>query len=689
MPIVDNTFVFKQSDKKTSITNNTFIFSNVKEEIDASSVMYAGAYMSSIITTSSITDYYDGATLETTLQTYVQYAINTTIYQGSRVDFTLTDRKHLPVEYRSGAYMLTDLKYSAVYSEPSDCYAGENVDVVITGQTNIPVEMLSGAELVTNPTFTGQINVVSVSYTGASVNFDMQSSLNPSFVCTGGSTLSTTITTTQYIPADLYTGSLLDTTLQTYANITFTCDYTEGCELLTSVSTTTQFSPVVYIGGALAFDMNTFPLTGIDCIVPMGASLSFDIKTSKLFAPLMYHGHSVQTVVENTIPFEVTSTSTSGGNLLLNDLYYSFSLKSFTHTDGSTLSLTALDELPNYTIFNGESLDTNIAMEIVLGEQTLYSGDTLQATLSTYESQPVGVFTMSSGSRVDVSMKALRSLDFKVRMSHSTEFTIDRWKSKNVQLGTKCCRKENKHNTLTIDLYSKPMTELYTGRAIVGSLFEADLSITRLFKPTMSAGSTFTVDFMKYDSYSVNSGDRLTADLYTERTTRLTSGNLQYNGFVVYELEKVLTDTTTLSEQYLNGSTLITKLSHHNQESVSSRAGEYITSEISIIEADRFTMLHGQTLNTTISTNIQFDFSMRSGTNLSMSFYQPPVIIESGSNLSVTELVTTYEVEFLEKGNLINEHVDVDEFGVPRPTDTDESSIEGRLFEHFVRGRCY
>lgn len=100
-------------------------------------------------------------------------------------------------------------------------------------------------------------------------------------------------------------------------------------------------------------------------------------------------------------------------------------------------------------------------------------------------------------------------------------------------------------------------------------------------------------------------------------------------------------------------------------------------------------MGYGFQSQATLATFMIFSGSMIHGTTANATLYEPPYTMNYGFSMNVSQLFTENFVEFLEDGELQSEYIHQNKNGDPDLTKPNGISIEGYIYTHYVKGRCF
>lgn len=681
---MSTTFVFKPH---TLPKSTTFVFGEVRAPVDTDVSFYSGEQLTFTLDIPTIAVMYHGDILDSTIDFRPQYQINTMVLHGQYVQFQLARFIQLPPLVYDGSYLLTEIKYSPVLQEPFSVYHGETLDSLLRTEVGVAAAINDGAYYDANLIVPENIKIIAELYSGQYFVSTMSYSVGFATNVYDGSELTSNVRFSANIVPNIYHGESLFTDISYFPIVLLTSDVYDGSVLNNTVQYTINITGDIYHGEYLTHELDTAPQDNITVDIYHGEYVNFSLDTQILIGTNIYSGSHLYAVVEDTKPLEPSTTFYSGQTLYLNDLYYNFSLGQFNAFDGQHV-FAVVDEQPNIDIFYGERLDFNLSTTQVY-TSNMYDGSVFEPNLSTFESQPLGQITMYDGQHLSYMVNTLRSVNFTCRISHDMSFKVDRWKSLDVMLGTKCCHKENKHNQLQVDLSSQPDTDLIVGRSIVGTKLEFDLSVTRLFDFTITHGSVFSVTEENGLNVNMYGGQQVYANLYIEPVIHLSTGALSYNGTIVYELDKLLPRIETSYRATHGESLTLGSIALFYRYDAEIYTGQRLSFELLVPEAIRPNILDGSTLETKMQMIPTLSFSMLHGSTFNAQIFESPYEIRGGEYVIVESIDTDYEVEFTESGQLINTYTEVDKDGVPIISDEREAAIEGGRYEKFIKGRCF
>lgn len=474
---MSNVFVFKPN---TSPQTTTFVFGEVQEPIEATVDMYAGESVVVDLLVPIVAELYDGSILESVLSYREQYNISAFIHSGENVVYQLARFVRFVTDTFDGSYVYTDVKYNQVMNETYTAYDGQYTEVQLSHNIGFQVFANDGSYYESNILTPESYKIIAEIYSGSVYEVDSLSvSINIQPTVYSGSVLTSTLTSYQNYVVNVYDGHDLTVDLTVPQTSYIECEAYGGEYLDTSVSMQISYSLEHYHGEFTTVDVNVSPQEQILVNFYDGSSVETTLDTSTVMSTTFYSGSVLEAIVEDVSPFSITANVSAGQYYSIDNLYYDFGLGSFISHTGEHVLVSELNEVPNNNQYSGETVDAKLSLSANLITE-VYDGSSLSSVLSYYESAPVGTFTMNHGEHLQTNINTLRAVTFTCRISHDMTFAVDRWKSLDVMLGTKCCYKQNKHSQLIVDLSSKPDTDLYVGNAIDGVRFECDLSVVRL-----------------------------------------------------------------------------------------------------------------------------------------------------------------------------------------------------------------
>lgn len=117
--------------------------------------------------------------------------------------------------------------------------------------------------------------------------------------------------------------------------------------------------------------------------------------------------------------------------------------------------------------------------------------------------------------------------------------------------------------------------------------------------------------------------------------------------------------------------------------------GHSFTFDMFVDSALRGNMIHGFQLWTSLGTSVTIPNTLYQGWESRTVFYEPTYDCSYGITSTVDELYTKNFVEFIDDGEVKNEYIHQNKNGDPDLTKPNGVSLEGYVYTHYIKGRCY
>lgn len=509
-------------------------------------------------------------------------------------------------------------------------------------------------------------------------------------VKTGENTAQNVTTSTTIYP-NVFSGDTLRNTNTFYKGMTVLNSLTQiGDNVYNSVSVKTSFNVNIGAGENVTNDIKNAEGIRSSTNAYTGETSSFSLVNSVFFSPIVSVGENSSFTLTgraayNLDPKVSIGESFSGGGIALSP-----SLQPRI-SNGEMIKPVTVTNLPNWYISVGETLSTNLAITKSFDGNRFSSGENTTLSLKYSFSEPVGIFTVSSGEDLYCELDTLVSTTFTSVSSFSTDFTPTIWDTTYIDLNRNngCCL-PRKEDLLYVNLQRDKEVELdYSVKDKLQMVTE--LSVVRLFNIDVRTGENLKVDeyknYFEVDFYHGSSTKAI--DLYMDLDVNLSNGNLDYNGSLFIETFKEYQSIKTAHNTSFTGESVEFELSTYENLQPSATYGSRLDSSLWTVEAWRVGF-HGNAggVRATLNTTIKIYPRINIGDSVRGTFYEQPYILGTGENVTC-DLVLDFDVEFLEDGCLENTHIPTDKDGVPIIDPMNEMVVEGYYYSRFIKGRCY
>jgi len=254
-----------------------------------------------------------------------------------------------------------------------------------------------------------------------------------------------------------------------------------------------------------------------------------------------------------------------------------------------------------------------------------------------------------------------------------------------------CCtfhKNDLKNIEMTLEAdYSRQWMDL----DVFGCKVEVQFTTQPRFSATMTNGMTSdVVDTTSY--FSVDFKHGITANVRSmnfDSTIDLVGGN-----FIVdqNEIKVEMTkpeDTGVTQYGMMHGFECTSLFTTIRAMGMQGEYGYYSTFDIRYESPMRPACIWGFQCNTTLNTFNRYQGESSHGMMSYTTFYEPPYNATYGFYSETSQLFTENFVEFLEDGEVRNEFIHQNENGDPDKTKPNGLTIEGYVYTHYIKGRCY
>lgn len=660
---------------------------------------------------------------------------------GERVDFVLHRERELSFDVLDGQLLKPEIKFSPIAYLQSDTSIGEGVDVVLNNTDSLDAEFNEvcqavDAVLSTYPIITLDFNVVegqllqidnlsvistliSDTSIGENVTFAFELPYNPNIEISyqvgenvdtvlntesiltphninHGEGASFTLSTSFALYVNTYEiGEDVEATLYESQNHTFSVKYDIGEKINDlELSTTTGFSLNLCEGQCTNFDLAYDPYTGFPMDAYAGEALSISLYRNRtLYPEMITTGESVVASL-NTYPYQSLEASFATGEDASFKLLSDVRLGEFYFATGETANLSELNELDNYVVEVGESVDFKLATDTVLAFD-VEAGEACDFILKTGDPS-YHKFNVEIGEALEADIKTLRSYNFSVEFKTGERLYPDDWIHEpfHIDLDDRTCCDIVLGDLRNVEMDLAPYNHTrYEQTFKMCEIVTFELSSRRALSFEASSGEHFAYNNeLNTLSFTVTDGSRLVVPNFrTIQTIDLDDGNQNPENPVIDidrpEIPSDLKYTMFGSGEAVKG----TLSASYALRTPTCSSGELMKVEMLFSPPFRATIPVGEHIELVLNTNIQVPMRHAIGESMSVRFYEPPYVASSGEEMYCDlETKSDYYAEFVTEGCLNNDYQDIDpESGQPLPQEYNGTSVEGEMFSKYIVGRCF
>lgn len=485
-------------------------------------------------------------------------------------------------------------------------------------------------------------------------------------------------------------GEEIKTVIEYTAPVSLTFTALTGENVDTAISSTTNITPVVSFGENTLLNLSYFISTGSEFSAFTGSTATFEIATIAQIKTNMFNGELLTAELGIRPPTHLTANVYSG-EVVTAKPNITTGLD-FAATIGENVNVTSFDTIPNTYMYHGDIITFELSSQTSIVNNNMFLGEQVRATLKTGPSEPLGTFTFKSGTAIEYDLKTEISTQFRPKFSFNIEFEPTVWDSTYVDLNRYDCCPPKVEDLLYVNLQRDKEVEV---RYDIPHQFSVmtDLVAAPILYPKISHGTTFeVVDYDMLLTANFRYGDNVDVlDLYNDLVVDLNSGNPELDGDnVLIETSKDYTEFKNSFAEIGDGTCVDIELAVVHGITADMALGFRIqTFEFVVESAWRMYFYGFAGMRAELNTNVQFrGLNMRMGTELRHQFYEEPLRMQSGENLTC-DIIIEYDVEFMDDGCLDNNHIPTTPEGIPIVEETNEMAIEGQYYSRYIRGRCY
>ena len=610
-----------------------------------------------------------GSTTTATINYRPQLSIPVNVSHGDNVSSSMSRTAGISPNISYGeafAFNITP-QYSVYY------------DGVVSHGTNASIEMTTFP--VTNVDMSFYFGEESSAYLNIETTLQADAQYGDNF----GSNLSTH---TIFEPAILH-GEEIKTVIEYTPPVALTFIATSGENVVTAIASTTNITPVVSFGENALLNLSYFISTGSEFNAFTGSTATFEIAAIAQIKTNMFNGELLTAELGIRPPTHLTANVYSGETVTAKPNITTG--LDFTATSGEIASVRSFDTLPNTYMYYGDAVTFELSSQTSMVNNTMFAGEHVQATLKTGPSQPLGTFTFNSGTALDHNIQTEISTYFRPNFSFNIEFEQTIWDSTYVDLNRFDCCPPKIEDLLHVNLQHDKEVEV---KYDIPRQFAVttDLVAAPILYPKISHGTTLSVvDYDMLLTANFRHGENVDVlDLYNDLVVDLNSGNPELDSDnVLIETNKDYTEFKNSFSEIGDGTSVNVEMAVVHNIVADMAMGFNIPTFNFVVESAWRLYFYGISgLRWTLNTNVHFNGSMRMGTDLRAQFYEDPMRMQSGENVSCN-LITEYNVEFIDDGCLDNAHIPTTAEGIPIIDDVNEMAVEGQYYSRYIRGRCF
>lgn len=706
-------FIFDDEDiiQNNNASNIVFVFGKEKKEVpnkcvytySESNTFYCGCSPSydatnnnfniscdsSQILISSV--FYDGSSFKTSIANF----FNTTIYSGETLNSNLifVDKKLLSVSFTHGHNLKPQI--NTLYNISSSISHGENV------KSNLKYTVSSkfdNCNMVSGENISLSLKTI----TSYKINVDIQSGdnfnikLNPTysfgFNFYHGDNITSNLSSKNVISPNMSSGELLNLSLKTYSPKYFNINSYDGSDVNTDINSSIIFDDVIFEqDSTLDGDIEYRPLSDICSDFYHGEYIILEqIINNSIFTNInFYNGSQLNYTLKENKPLYIDTKLYNGENFKQKiNITTGFRPNIYV---GDNIRINSIDSLPNIYFTNGENLESSLFTNVAMKSKFEF-GESFKVNLTPTPNIPFDTMQMYDGSQFDINLDIQYSTTFSPNFIQGMQFECGYGNSLyKLDLNRYTCCEKNGNELKYVNLSRDDEIGVsYEQNNHVK--FNMNMSMVRLFKLNFLSGEqSYIKDYNKYFSINCYDGHNVTAkDLYNDLNINLVMGNPDYTNIIpVIEIEKGNTDYVNSFSSSYSGDTLFCGLNYSLQFGIQWYSGEVFKGNMRYYAPLRINFYDGSRLYCKLNGEARLSTKpLYAGEMVSTRFYEPPILGAMGENVDI-QLTFNYDVTFDEEGCLLNTYIPIDENGVPIYDDINEMAIEGGLYSHYVRGKCY
>lgn len=572
----------------------------------------------------------------------------------------------------------------------ASAYTGETLDVSLTtapaqnfvfdfyeGDTGVLVGLQTSS--IFSPEF----------YDGSEAKIDLETTPGVHLEALGysGETLELDIVRFPQFSFGMWEGATQEVSIEFHPASYFDPIFLAGETAFLDLSTETTFSVDTYEGSNLSVNLIAVPPPSLELDFLEGSEGKLGLSTTILIPVSHYSGETASIDLTISPQPEITLQFWTGESCQLSTISTSANLGTINLFHGETLEKISLDIEPPIIFEEGSEAFVELSTETTI-QGVAFEGAESTIDLVIRPSEGLGIFRGYEGSTFEQStIWTLRGVDIRVVFRHGIDFLVNIDSSTDFDLTTDACCGERDNSGAWIDIGLAPEpTEHYHGDKIK---FEVELSVRPRFQFDFYDGTECTLkDYSDYLSGAAGEGSSVEFSFEADQNIRLCKGNFIPNADnvdveLVYTYDENCGIVVGYAGETLDLNFLETTV---GMESVNFH-GETIRIDIQAPELWEFNAYHGSSFSVTF-----LDLPMKAmgtGESASIAFFEPPYDGYSGETMTIGNLVTEYDVKFVETGCLDNEYVPQTEHGDPDWSKYNPVPVEVDLFFHEMKAICY
>ena len=653
-------------------TNNNFNISCDSNQILISSVFYDGSSFKTSIANFFNTTIYSGETLTSNLIFVDKKLLSASFTHGHNLRPQLNTLYNISSSISHGENVSSNLKYT-ISSKFDNCnmMSGENISLslktITSYKINVDIQTGDNFNIKLNPTY--------------SLGFDFYH---------GDNIISSLSSRTIFSP-NMSSGELLGLTLRTYSPTYFNVNSYDGSTTSAKIKTSIIFNNVNFVqGDTLNSNIVYRPSSGMSLNFYHGENVVLkQIISNSIFTNInFYTGSQLKYTLNENKPLYIDTKFYHGENFNQNiNITSGFRPNIYV---GDNIRINSIDSLPNIYFTNGENLESSLFTNVAMTPKFEF-GESFKVNLTPTPNIPFDTMQMYDGSQFKIYLDIQYSTTFSPNFIQGMQFECGYGNSLyKLDLNRYTCCEKNGNELKYVNLSRDDEIGVsYEKNNHVK--FNMNMSMVRLFKLNFLSGEqSYIKDYNKYFSINCYDGHNVLAkDLYNDLNINLVMGNPDYTSIPVIEIEKGDTNYINSFSTSYSGEKLFCGLNYSLQFGTQWHSGEVFNFDMRYYEPLRINFYNGSGIYCNLNGTAHLSAkSLSSGEMVSSRFYETPILGALGENVDI-QLTFNYDVTFDEEGCLLNTYIPVDENGVPIYDDINEMAIEGGLYSHYVRGKCY
>lgn len=642
-----------------------------------------------------VSSVYSGEDVKVDLKTVPVVTFNPTALSGESASTVLRTDVIYDPSISHGETVTFDLNTRPSAKLDPVVLIGEYSSVVLNTNKAFNVNVYSGEDVKVNLEAAPNPNLEINAYDGSEVVNSISTTVSLASNSTSGERVTTDLATTFSFEINAYDGSESNVTFYEAKNQTFDIRVLDGVYTNMVFNTYSGFTINMYSGESVVSNIEFDPYQGYPMNMYSGESVSLSLSKDIELTTKIETGESVNVTLDTRESFKIEPKVYHGETATLKPSY-SEQIGIFKFYSGESAAITNLDELPNWKVFSGESVELTLATETNISANA-NSGETVNVNLKYGEPINLGAIRAYSGEYIETDIKMQISTYFRVRAGDGSKMIVNDHMTKPHYIDLdkrKCCAYiDNDIKHIEMD-YAPYNWDTYSPIGVCERM-TVDLSARTTFKINAYAGENFKYDNTKNTfEMRFKTGEFAKIPKFSTNThIDLETGNLiPDSDNVVIEIDRPNIPPEAVRYNMYSGETMVIKNFGvpYGLRYQFPNNGESVSVSLDTYPAWRLNFSVGERCDVILSTNNTYMVRASNGESVISRFYEPPWTVYSGESVSVSlDTKSDYYAEFIDSGCLVNDYHDIDENGQPIITETDGESIEGYKFLKFVQGRCY